>query len=248
MKSSQLFAGSLLFAALLGSATAAPPGDMVEVTPDAYSLAKETHGVVVMGVDWSRLWNFCGFENVQLRAFAFDRVPVQKRSDKEAADLVLTPPPSLLAGPGTIARYALLVEPGEYALSYTELKMARSVNKVDSYALGRKKLIADSNSRAGSFTVAAGEIVYVGDFAPECVDGEPRIWRYHVVGRVGFKEYLARNVKSKYPFLDTDSVQYRLLKTSAIGNDYELQCYFPSSAEQVESGNVIYDGEDCVSN
>src|SRR5262245_58258557 len=115
---SRLAVGWLLFAILPGSAAAEPPGGMVEVTADKLPLALETHGVVVMGVEWGRRWNFCGFENVQLRTFAFDRAPVQKRRDDEAADLVLKPPPSLLAGPGTADEYALLVEPGEYALSY----------------------------------------------------------------------------------------------------------------------------------
>ena len=178
----------------------------------------------------------------------FDRVPVQKRGDKEAADLVVNPPPSLLAGPGTTGHHALLVEPGEYALSYSELKLARSVSKVDSYSIGRKTLIADGNSRAGSFTVAAGETVYIGHFSTECVDGEPQIWRYYIMGRAAFKKYLTEEVTSKYPFLDIDTIQYRLLKTSVIGNDYELQCKFPLSDQNVESDGDTYDGEDCVSN
>lgn len=175
-------------------------------------------------------------------------MPVQKRGDKEAADLVLKPPPSLLAGPGTVDYYALLIEPGEYALSYSELKVARSVSKVDTFALGRKELIADGNSQAGSFTVGAGEIVYVGHFAMDCIDGEPTIWRYYTMGRRGFHEFLTKDVKPKYPFLDIDAIQYRLFKTSTMGNDYELQCYFPSSAEQVPADREsLYDSEDCVS-
>ncbi len=222
MRASQVLAGSLMFAALLSSRAADISGEKVEVTSDTYRLAKQTHGVVVMAVDWGRRWKFCGSDNVQLRTFAFDRVPVEKHGDKKAADLVLEAPPSLTAGPGAVAHYAVLVVPGEYALSYTELKVAHSVSKVDTYAVGRKMLIVDGNSRAGSFTVGAGELVYVGHFATECVDGEPRIWRYFIVGREGFQEYLAQDVKSKYPFLDTDTIQYRLLKTSSIGSDYEL--------------------------
>jgi hypothetical protein len=241
-------AGLVLLAANFGGAVAAPPGEMIEVTDDTYRLHKDTHGVVVVSVEWGRRWNFCGFENVQMRTFAFDRVPVQKRSDKDAADLVLDPPPSLLAGPGTTGHHALLVEPGEYALTYTELKLARSVNKVDSYSIGRKRLIADGTSRAGSFTIAAGETVYIGHFSTECIDGEPRIWRYYIEGRAAFKEYLTTRVTTKYPFLDADSVQYRLFKTSEIGNDYELQCKFPPSDQNAESDGVTYDGEDCVAN
>lgn len=242
----QVLACSLPWSALVGGAAAAPPGEMPEVTADAYQRARETHGVVVVAVEWGRRWNFCGFENIQLRTFTFDRVPVRKTGDKEAADLVMDPPPSLLAGPGTTGHHALLVEPGEYALSYSELKLARSVNSVDSYSLGRKKLIADGNSRAGSFTVAAGETVYIGHFSTECVDGNPQIWRYYIMGRAAFKEYLTEKVAPGYPFLDIDTVQYRLFETSAIGNDYELQCRFPPGGQGVDKDGVTYDGEDCV--
>ena len=218
MRARQVLAGSLLFGALLGSSAAAPPGDKVEVRADTYHLAKETHGLVVMSVDWGRRWSFCGAENAQLRTFAFDRVPVQKHSDDEAADLLLKAPPSLTAAPGAVANLALLVEPGEYALSYSELKVARSF-KADNYSAGRKDLIADGKSQAGSFTVGAGELVYVGHFALDCVDGQPTIWRYYVIGRESFQEYLATRVKPRYPFLDTEAVQYRLFKMTVFGSN-----------------------------
>ena len=134
----QVLAGTLLFIALLDSHAADMSGENTEATADTYSRDKDTHGVVLISVDWGRRWNFCGAENVQLRTFAFDRVPVLKQTDDEAADLLLKAPPSLTAGPGTVGHYALLVEPGEYALSYSELKVARSVNKVDTYTAGRK--------------------------------------------------------------------------------------------------------------
>ena len=34
--------------------------------------------------------------------------------------------------------------------------------------------------------------------------GRP-IRRYYIEGREGFQEYLAKDVKTKYPFLDTES-------------------------------------------
>ena len=64
LRSTQVLAGSLLFGAFLGSTAAAPPGEMVEVTANAYPLAKDTHGVVVMAVAWGRVWNVCGAENI----------------------------------------------------------------------------------------------------------------------------------------------------------------------------------------
>ena len=186
-------------------------GENVEATSDTYGRDKDTHAVVVMSVDWGRRWKFCGADNVQLRTFAFDRVPVLKHGDDEAADLLLKAPPSLTAGPGAVAQYALIVEPGEYALSYSELKVARSVNKVDTYAAGRNTLIRDAKSLWGSFKAGAGELVYVGHISTDCVDGRPMIWRYYIEGREDFQQYLATDVKPKYPFLDTETVQYKLV-------------------------------------
>ena len=140
-----------------------------------------------------------------------------KQTDNEPADLLLKAPPSLTAGPGAVGHYALLVEPGEYAFSYSELKIARSVNKVDTYSAGRKMLIQGGKSLAGSFKVGAGELVYIGHFATDCVDGRTDDLALLHRGREGFQEYLANDVKTKYPFLDTGTVQYRLFETNMIG-------------------------------
>jgi hypothetical protein len=216
-------AGSLMLTALLTGCAASMSGRRTEVTPDAYGRTKETHAVVLMSVDWRRRWGFCAAENVQLRTFAFDRMPVRKHSDDEAADLLLEAPPSLVAGPGTFADYALLVEPGEYALTFSELKTARSVGDIAVYRAGRRKLLQDGTPLAGSFKADPGELVYVGHFALECVNGQPTIWRYYVDGREAFQQYLATRVRAKYPFLDTEKAQYRLFRTSVIGHDYELR-------------------------
>ena len=219
----KVLAGSLMLTALLASCATGMSGRNAEVTPDAYGRAKETHALVLMSVDWGRRWGFCSVENVQLRTFAFDRIPIQKQGDDEAADLIMEAPPSLLAGPGAVVHYALLVEPGEYALSFSELKAARSVNDVATYRAGRRKLIQDDKPLAGSFKVGRGELVYVGHFGLECVNGQPTIWRYYVEGREGFQHYLTTRVKAKYPFLDTEKAQYKLFRTSVIGRDYELR-------------------------
>jgi hypothetical protein len=223
MRSWEVLAGSLVLTALLTGCTAGMSGRSAEeVTQGAYGRTKDTHAVVLMSVDWGRRWGFCAVENAQLRTFAFDRMPVQKHGEDEAADLLLEAPPSLLAGPGAVAHYALLVEPGEYALIFSELKVARSVNDVATYRAGRRKLIQDGKPLAGSFTAGSGELVYVGHFGLECVNGRLTLWRYYVQGREGFQHYLATNVRAKYPFLDTEKAQYKLFRTSMIGRDYEL--------------------------
>lgn len=192
-----------------------------ELTPDAYARAKAHKGVALLGANWGRAWGYCGFENVQLRSFAFDRVPVQKDGDEAPADLFLEGP-ALLAKPASVD-YAVLLEPGEYALTAFHIKAAKSVNDIGAFRAGRMKLIQDGKPVAGSFKVGANEIVYIGHFAPECPQREqPIIWRYYVKDAAAFKEYLAK-VKDKYPFLDVTAVQFRLFETTTIGREYQLQ-------------------------
>src|SRR5262245_43432556 len=102
-------------------------------------------------------------------------MPVQKHGDDEAADLVAAAPPALLTGPQTAVHYALLVEPGEYALIFSELNAARSANDIATYRAWRTRLIQDGKPLAGSFNAGAGELVYVGHFALECVSGRPTL-------------------------------------------------------------------------
>ena len=75
MRAWQVFAGSLMLTAALCSRAADMSGGNTEATADSYSRDKDTYAVVLISVDWGRRWKFCGAENVQLRTFAFDRVP-----------------------------------------------------------------------------------------------------------------------------------------------------------------------------
>jgi hypothetical protein len=76
---------------------------------------------------------------VQLHSLGFDRMPVTKEGD----------------------------EPGESALTSFHVKAANSVN-VGAFAAGRARLLEAGRPLAGSFTVAADEIVDIGHFAPAC--------------------------------------------------------------------------------
>jgi hypothetical protein len=193
-----------------------------ELTPDAYAKARSQRGVVLLGANWGRAWGYCGFENVQLRSFAFDRVPVQKDGDESPADLALEGPPRLLAKPMPVD-YAFFLEPGEYALTAFHINAAKSVNDYGAFRAGRTKLMQDGKSAAGSFRIGADEIVYIGHFAPECPKrGEPIIWRYYLKDAAAFREYLAK-MKEKYPFLDMETAQFRLFQTTTMGRDHQLQ-------------------------
>ena len=54
------------------------------------------------------------------------------------------------------------------------------------------------------------------------------IWRYYVKP-AGFQEYLATHVKTKYPFLDTGTVQYRLFEINMSGET------------AISRGNLLFD-------
>ena len=72
----------------------------------------------------------------------------------------------------------------------------------------------------GTFTVKAGELVYIGHFGLDCYK-EPTIWRYYPGGREGFAHY-KQLIKAQYPFLDVEKMQFRLFKTAHLGRDYVL--------------------------
>jgi hypothetical protein len=99
---------------------------------------------------------------------------------------------------------AFPVEPGEYPLTAFDVKAARSVRIVGSFRAGRTELIQDGKPVAGSFDLRAGEVVYIGHFATECIEerGEPVPSRYYVEGAESFKMYLD--------------------KVTTIGNEYRL--------------------------
>ena len=207
-------------AAALLAAGCMPTPSSSALTPAAYAKAGGQKGVVLVSVNWGRAWGFCGFENVQLRSLGFDRLPIQKGDDATPADLVLEGP-ALLAEPISLD-YALLLEPGEYALTAFHIKAAKSASDVGAFHAGRSKLMEGGKPLAGSFSVGANEIVYIGHFAPDCPQvGQPVIWRYYLKDAAAFKEYLAK-MKAAYPFLEVEAAQFRLFQTTTIGQEFRL--------------------------
>src|SRR6185295_12549797 len=136
------------------------------VTGNAVIAGNQTKGVALLAVRWDRRWNCGGFENAQLRVMAFDKLPTAK-TDDAAPDLLLDDAPLIMTKP-VFENYAFQLEPGEYGLSRLEIKVAKSVSDVGVFRVPRSKFLKDGASLGGTFTVGAGEVVYLGHFYLDC--------------------------------------------------------------------------------
>ena len=195
-------------------------GQPVEADAAALQAAAAKKGVVLLDIYWNRAWRCGRFENAQLRSLSFERAPLAPPAEPVTPALAFENP-SRLAPPRRFTPYAVIVEPGEYHLTGFEVGFARSVSDVGVHAARRADSIADGRSTLGSFSVAPGEVVYIGNFAVDCYQ-DPIPWRYYTQGKADFADHLAQ-YKAKYPALPTDAVVYRLFATSRLGGPYELK-------------------------
>lgn len=193
-----------------------------EATAASFSASKQSKGLVLFDVYWSRVWKCGRYENAQLRALVFERGPL---NDAPAASPSVTSlsleNPSRLAPPKHFVPYAFLVEPGEYHLTAFEVGFSQSMSKVGAIKPSRAEIVSAGRSKLGSFKVAAGEVVYVGNWGVDCYRA-PIPWRFYTQGKADFAEHLEQ-YKAKYPFVDTASVIYRLFETTELGEGYELK-------------------------
>jgi hypothetical protein len=100
------------------------------------------------------------------------------------------------------------------------MKLAASVSDVRVAAMDSSKLIVNGQPVGGSFTVAAGEIVYIGHFGVDC-NGEPTPWRFYIDGKQQFEAYVD-GFRKRYPFVKDTPITFRLFKTEHFGQAYEL--------------------------
>ena len=177
-----------------------------------------TKGLVVLSALWGRTWNCAQFVNAQLLSFGFDRLPRETMADDVMADVVIEGLPSVGGGPAT--NYVLALDPGEYGLASFAIKVTGSGPDGKIAGVGRARLYEEGKPSGGTFTVKAGELVYIGHFGLDCYK-EPTIWRYYPGGREGFAHY-KQLIKAQYPFLDVEKMQFRLFKTAHLGRDYVL--------------------------
>jgi hypothetical protein len=209
----------VFFLALVSSAFAADTVAIREATKKNYQAGIAANAVVVFDVNWGRHWNCGGYENAELMKLEFDRVTGQPKAPDAKADFIIDGP-SRLTRTLRFLNYAFMLPPGEYVLSGVSIKVARSVSDVGYLNAKRSDLIRDGKPEGGTFTVAAGEIVFIGNFFLDCQTG-PMLWRYYPQTNDAFQQQVAE-YRAKYPFLEEDRFRYRLFKSKFFGTDYEL--------------------------
>jgi hypothetical protein len=193
----------------------AASAQVVEASEDALKAAGPGKGVVLLDIYWARAWRCGRFENAQLRSLSFERTPLATAALDVKPSLAFESP-SRLAPPAHFVPYAVIVEPGEYQMTGFEVGFARSVSDTGSNVEKRSDAIKDGKSILGSFTVGAGEVVYIGNFAVDCY-GNPIPWRYYTK-KPDFPGHL-KQYKAKYPAVATESTVYRLFSTTELGQD-----------------------------
>lgn len=180
-----------------------------------YTQNKTTKGVVLLAANWNREWNCGGFENAELRSIGFDRMAGPGGNDK-TPDFVVNGS----AGTSGFTNYAFLLDPGSYALTYTKVKVAKSISDVGYFTATRKELFEANTPKGGTFEVEADEVVYLGHFGLDCAS-QPMMWRFYVETKKDFHAFV-KSYQSHYPYLDLTNVQYRLFKTKLFGRDFSL--------------------------
>jgi hypothetical protein len=210
---------SLLIAGLTMSWTVAAEV-AIPYSPSAYAEGIGAKGVVLISANWSRKWKCGRFENAQLKGLSFDKAGSPKEGNEAKADIVLENS-SLFSAPPRFVNYAYIAEPGEYLLSAFSVKAAQSSSNVGYFNAARNDLIKDGKSKAGSFSVSAGEIVYVGHFFLDCAQ-DPMPWRYYPSDKGDFNQFLS-GIKKEFEALDIEKVKFRLFDTTTMGSPFTLQ-------------------------
>lgn len=184
-----------------------------KLTRGNYEEYKNEKAVILYGVNWGRKWGCAGFDNAQLQGLTFSRI--DSASDDIGGENIVLNTPAKLFAKNVSESYAIIVEPGEYALTGFDIKVARSQSDVSHIKAENMDLFENGKLAAGSFKVNAGEIVYIGDFGLDCVGDEPIPWRYYIQ-KEDFESHVA-GFKEKYKFIGDKQVIYRLFRTNEFG-------------------------------
>lgn len=201
---------------LLTSAAGAEHGR--ELTEDAFAAASGRLGVIVLEINWGRQWNCGEYENAQLQRLTFAALSRERRRPEDR-DLDFKTPSRLLVD-NEFTPMAVMVEPGTYALSGFDIKLARSMSDVGHYVGTENELLPDGDPQGGIFSIKAGEIIYIGHFGLDC---GPQIipWRYYLTERADFAAYV-EGFREVFPFTASTAVEFRLFETETIGTAFAL--------------------------
>lgn len=174
-------------------------------------------GILIVQVNWGRAWKCGQFENAQLQTLTFTKSPID---DSTPVSLDLETPSKLLVD-NQYLPYVFVVQPGEYVLTGFDVKVARSIRDIAHITGSKETLVKDGKPVGGTFTVNAGEVVYVGHIGIDC-GAEPFLWRYYIQDRADFERYVS-GFRKKYPFMKDISVQFRLFSTQLFGQPFSLE-------------------------
>lgn len=191
------------------------------VAAEPVSLSADTYksdlGVLIVQVNWGRMWKCGQFENAQLQALTFTKSPIDT---PEPVSLDLETPSKLFVD-NKYLPYAFAIQPGEYVLTAFDVKIARSATDVSHIVGSKENLIKDGKPVGGTFMVNPGEIVYVGHFGLDC-GAEPFLWRNYIESREDFEKYIS-GFRKKFPFVKQVPAQYRLFSTEVFGRPFALK-------------------------
>ncbi len=176
-------------------------------------------GVVLLDVNWGRQWNCADYENAQLLSLRFENI-LRKPDEHDRYTEIFLKTPSRLSVNPTFINYGFLVEAGTYAFTEWSIKAAKSVKDIRHIEAGRKDLVEGSVFHGGSFTIAAREVIYIGNFYLDCYHS-PIPWRYYTEGKGNFDSHI-RQYKAEFKFLKDAKIEYRLLETENYGTGYIL--------------------------
>ena len=186
--------------------------DFEKLTKSSYEKSGSNNAVVIYGANWGRQWGCSKFDNAQLLSLSFSRINSVSRALDEQ-ELLLNSGLKLSAK-NISQPYAIIVSPGEYALTGFDIKVSNSSKEVGHIRGTHENLFENEKPVGGTFTVNAGEIVYIGDFGLDCLN-EPIFWRFYIQ-KEDFKRYVDQ-FKKEYKFLADRSVIYRLFQTEKFG-------------------------------
>jgi len=190
-----------------------------ELSAKRYKSSAGRLGVVILEVNWGRQWNCADYENAQIQRLSFSQI--SNSSDDEANLALNLTIPSKLFVEDTYVLNALLVEPGSYAITGFDVKVARSVTDVGHMVAEASELIQDGEAIGGTFTINAGEIIYLGHFSLDCNEGIMP-WRYYLLDRNEFERYVAM-LWERFPYITDTPVKFRLFDTTMMGKPFSLE-------------------------